>query len=339
MHRLLCTALVFALGWCPVWAADQTAPADLAQLAAAAEALVEQGRLPEAVKAYERVLAAGAGSARVLNRLAGLYLQTDQLEKGAALLRRSLQENPDQAQVCFELAKVFQVSDQPDSALGYALRAQAQEPKSSAIATLIGAIQLQARRPAEAKQAFARALELDPKNPEAHRFLGVYFTEIDSLAAAIAEFRQVARILPDDLEANNNIAFLLARQKKYPEALAAYKKAEILAQDPRVRQAVRANREAIEAMMAGKMRARFIVVDTPARAAEVIAKLKAGEDFAALAARFSKAPNAQDGGDTGFFGPGELMDGFEKAVAGLQAGQTSEPLTLPMGVVIIQRLN
>ncbi|MCC7261554.1 MAG: tetratricopeptide repeat protein [Candidatus Latescibacteria bacterium] len=314
-------------------------PANLVQLAEAAEALANQGRLTEAIAAYEQAMAAGAGSARVLNRLAGLYLQTEQLEKGTLLLRRSLQENPEQAQVCFELAKVFQVTDQPDSAMRYARQAQTLEPQSSAIVTLIGAVHLQAEHPAEAKQAFAQALELDARNPEAHRFLGVYYTERDSLAEAIAEFRQVTRILPDDLEANNNIAFLLARQKQYPEALAAYKKAEMLAQDPRMRQAVRANREAVEAVMAGKMRARFILVDTQARAAEVVAKLKAGEDFAALAARFSKAPNAQVGGDTGFVGPGALMDGFEKAVLGLKTGQTSEPLTLPMGVVIIQRLN
>lgn len=333
--RWICLTVVWLLS------ADQAGAAapDLLSLAAAAEELATQGRLDEAIAAYEQALAAGAGSARVLNRLAGLYLQTGKLAKGMPLLQQSLRENPAQAQVCFELAKVFQVADQPDSAMRYALQARELEPKSSAIMNLIGAVHLQAERPAEAKLAFVKALELDAKNPEAHRFLGVYYTELDSLASAIGEFREVAAILPEDLEAHNNIAFLLARQGRHAEALAAYRKAELLAGEPRLRQAVRANREAVEAVMAGKMRARYIVVDTQARAAEILTKLKAGEEFAGLATKFSKAPNAQDGGDTGFFGPGELAGEFEKAVQGLQVGQTSEPMTLPMGVMIIHRLN
>lgn len=330
LHNLLVALVILAA---------RAGAADLLRLAETAEALADQGRLSEAISAYEQALAVGAGSAKILNRLAGLYLQTEQMEKGGALLRRSLAENPAQAQVCFELAKVFQVLDQPDSALVYARRAQELEPGSSGIAVMVGAIHLQAGHSALAKVAFSHALDLDPQNPEAHRFLGVYYTEGDSLAQAIAEFRRVTELLPEDLEAHNNIAFLLARRGQYPEALAAYQQAESLAKDPRLRQAVRANREAVEAVMGGKMRARYILVDTQARAAEVVAKHKAGEDFAGLAARFSKAPNAQDGGDTGFFSPGELLPDFEKAVQGLQVGQTCAPMVLPMGVVIIHRLN
>jgi tetratricopeptide (TPR) repeat protein len=313
--------------------------ANLLQLVGQAEHLAERGQPQAAIAAYEQALAAGAGSARVLNRLAGLYLQTDQLEKGAALLRRSLKEDPKQAQVCFELAKVYQATGQPDSALPFAQQVLALEPRSSAVYTLIGAVHLQAERSQEARAAFEQALKIDSKNPEAHRFLGVYYTELDSLPQAIAQFRQVAELLPEDLEAHNNIAFLLARQRRYPEALSEYQIAEKLAREPQVKQAVRANREAVEALMAGKMRARYILVDTQARAAEVLDKLKQGEEFAALATRFSKAANAQDGGDTGFFGTGELMDAFEKAVLQLQVGQVSGALSLPLGVVIIQRLN
>lgn len=313
--------------------------ADLVQLVREGEELAAKGELGAAITVYEKALAVGAGSARVLNRLAGLYLQTEELDKGAALLRRSLRENPAQSQVCFELAKIFQIEDQPDSALYYAQRARELEPGSSAIVTLIGTVHLQAQCLAEAKSAFEQALKLDASNPEAHRFLGVYYTELDSLSEAIEHFERVAQLLPEDLEAHNNIAFLLARQQRYAEALTAYDRAEKLARDPRLRQAVRANREAVEALLAGKMRVRYILVDSRARAVEVLEKLKQGEDFSALAARFSKAANAQDGGDTGFFGTGELMDAFEKAVLGLEVGQTSEPLSLPLGVVIIQRLN
>lgn len=333
--RQFCLCLLFFAGISRGYAGE----ADLVQLAQRAEALAAQGQISEAITQYERALAAGAGSARVLNRLAGLYLQVDQLEKGAAILRRSLQENPVQPQVCFELAKVFQATGQPDSAMGYAQQALQLAPQSSAIVTLIGAVHLQAGRPPEAKAAFAQALKLDPHNPEAHRFLGLYYTQEDSLLQAIDHFEEVAKLLPEDLEAHNNIAFLLARQHHYKEALTAYEQAEKLARDPDLMLAIQRNKEAVKAQMAGKMRARYILVETQVQAAEVLQKLKQGEEFAALAARYSKADNAHDGGDTGFFGAGELMESFEKAVLQLSVGQTSDPLSLPMGVVIIQRLN
>ncbi len=316
--------------------ADQT---DLVQLAQRAEELAIQGHLAEAVAQYERALAAGAGSARVLNRLAGLYLQTNQLEKGAMALRRSLQENPVQPQVCFELAKVFQAADQPDSAMRYAQQALQMDPKSSALFTLVGAVHLQAGHYPEAKASFEQALKLDARNPEAHRFLGLYYTQRDSLSQAIGHFQEVAKILPEDLEAHNNIAFLFAREQRYTEALTAYERAEKLARNPELMLAIQRNKAGVKAMMAGKLRARYILVETQVQAAEVLQKLKQGEEFAALAARYSKADNARDGGDTGFFDTGELMDAFEKAVLQLEVGQTSEPLPLPIGVVIVQRLN
>lgn len=313
--------------------------ANMVQLAQQAEELAAKGQVGAAIAEYEKALAAGAGSARVLNRLAGLYLQAEDLEKGAATLRRSLRENPAQPQVCFELAKIFQAKDQPDSAVLYAEQARRLDPKSSAVSTLIGAVHLQAGRFPEARIAFDQALKLDARNPEAHRFLGLYYTELDSLQQAIDHFQQVALIQPEDLEAHNNIAFLLARQHRYTEALSSYEKAEQLARGSGILQAIQRNKEAVKALMAGKMRARFILVETQVQAAEVLQKLKQGEDFATLAARFSKAANAQDGGDTGFFGTGELMEAFEKAVLQLEIGQTSEPVPLPLGVAIIQRLN
>jgi len=303
------------------------------------EALAAQGQVALAIGEYEKALEEGAGSALVLNRLAAFYLQVGELEKANKTLRRSLQENPGQPQVCFELARTFQAIGQPDSALPYAIQARDLAPESSAIHTLVGLLQLEAGQLQETRAALDRALELDPRNPEAHRFLGVYYTRLDSLEPAIAQFQQVARILPEDLEAHNNIGFLLARQQRYDQALEAYERARELARDPELLRAIAINMEAVQAIRAGKMRARYILVDTQAQAREVLQRLQKGEDFEALAAQFSRAANGRDGGDTGFFGPGELLEEFEKAVLQLDKGQISEPLAVPLGVMVIQRLN
>ncbi len=53
-----------------------------------------------------------------------------------------------------------------------------------------------------------------------------------------------------------------------------------------------------------EVRARHILVDSEDKAKEVIAKLKAGGDFAALAKEYSKDPGAAEGGDLGYFSQG-----------------------------------
>jgi parvulin-like peptidyl-prolyl isomerase len=97
--------------------------------------------------------------------------------------------------------------------------------------------------------------------------------------------------------------------------------------------------ESVRAIIDGKMRARYILVKTETAARDLHQRLHAGEEFAPLAQQFSLAPNAQDGGDLGFFGPGELLPVFEEAVVQLAIGGLSEVLSIPMGYVIIQRLN
>ena len=87
------------------------------------------------------------------------------------------------------------------------------------------------------------------------------------------------------------------------------------------------------------MRARYILVDRLAEAKDLLSRIEGGEEFDELARRFSVAPNAEDGGDLGFFGPGELLAPFEQAVLQLEVGEVSQIVEVPMGLVIIQRMN
>ena len=70
-------------------------------------------------------------------------------------------------------------------------------------------------------------------------------------------------------------------------------------------------------------------------ALEVLAQLREGGDFIALAARHND-DRASEGGRLGCFGRGEMVDAFEAAAFSLPIGQYSEPVRTPFGYHIIR---
>ncbi len=86
-----------------------------------------------------------------------------------------------------------------------------------------------------------------------------------------------------------------------------------------------------------QIHARHILVADEKTALLVESKLKAGEKFDALAAKYSVDPGSKDkGGDLGFFGKGQMVPVFEKAAFALQPNQISAPVKSPFGYHIIQ---
>ena len=300
---------------------------------------MEQGRLQLAVTEYEKALAAGAGSAPFMNRISALYMQTGQFPKALKTLRASLREEPGQLVLYSRIGEVHLAMGQLDSAIASVDYARKIMPGNSAVHSALAFFLLKAKRVVRAKAHLDTALSLDKDNPEAHRLLGFYNAQSDSVERAIYHYNKLAELVPGDVEGFNNIAFLHSQQQRYLPALEYYKKAQERASDPYISQAISDNMEAVRAIIDGKMRARYILIKTETAARNIHQRLSAGEDFSLLAQQFSLAPNAQDGGDLGFFGPGELLPVFEEAVVQLSEGEVSDVLSIPQGFVIIQRLN
>lgn len=94
-----------------------------------------------------------------------------------------------------------------------------------------------------------------------------------------------------------------------------------------------------------QVRARHILIksiegkdDTEARkkAEAILARVKAGEDFAKLAKEVSDDPaSAAEGGDLGFFGRGQMVPEFERVAFALEPGKTSDLVRSPFGFHII----
>ncbi|RST86132.1 peptidylprolyl isomerase [Aquibium carbonis] len=86
-----------------------------------------------------------------------------------------------------------------------------------------------------------------------------------------------------------------------------------------------------------EIRARHILVATKEEAEAIITELDAGGDFEAIAKEKSTDGAAAQGGDLGFFGPGQMVPTFEQAAFALEVGQFSkEPVQTQFGFHVIK---
>ena len=91
--------------------------------------------------------------------------------------------------------------------------------------------------------------------------------------------------------------------------------------------------------IAEQAHARHILVETEEEANNVIERLEAGEDFAALAAELSKDPgSAANGGDLGFVPKGSFVPAVDEAAFTLPVGEISQPIETQFGWHIIEVL-
>jgi parvulin-like peptidyl-prolyl isomerase len=85
-----------------------------------------------------------------------------------------------------------------------------------------------------------------------------------------------------------------------------------------------------------QVKASHILVETEETAKEVLDKLNNEADFAELAKEYSTGPSAEEGGDLGYFGKGDMVAEFAEAAFNLELDQISQPVKTQFGYHIIK---
>ena len=84
-------------------------------------------------------------------------------------------------------------------------------------------------------------------------------------------------------------------------------------------------------------KARHILLKTEEEAKTVIAELDSGSKFNELAKKKSTGPSAKDGGDLGWFNPGQMVPPFSQAVSQMKKGDyTKTPVKTQFGWHVIK---
>jgi peptidyl-prolyl cis-trans isomerase C len=88
-----------------------------------------------------------------------------------------------------------------------------------------------------------------------------------------------------------------------------------------------------------QIRASHILVETLEQAVALRGQVTTGghESFAQVAKDHSKCPSKANGGDLGFFGPGQMVKPFEDAAMATPVGSVSQPVQTQFGWHLIQR--
>ena len=88
--------------------------------------------------------------------------------------------------------------------------------------------------------------------------------------------------------------------------------------------------------MTQQARASHILVKTEDQAKQIMKRLADGEEFAAVARRFSSCPSGKNGGDLGWFGKGMMVPEFEKAAFEEEVGKVVGPVKTQFGYHVIK---
>ena len=85
-----------------------------------------------------------------------------------------------------------------------------------------------------------------------------------------------------------------------------------------------------------KATARHILVPTEEECNTLKAEIEGGAKFEDVAAKHSKCPSGQNGGDLGEFGPGQMVPEFDKAVFSGNVGEVQGPVQTQFGYHLLE---
>jgi tetratricopeptide (TPR) repeat protein len=156
-----------------------------------AEVLEAQGKVPEAIAEYRKVLAMDPGLAGIHYRLGRLLLAGERdsatLEAARQEFEAELQANPSDPSSEYELGEMARTARVWDEALEHFGRALRSEPNFPAALVGLGRTLVSAGRAPEAVEPLEKAVRLEPDDPVAHYQLSFAYRRVGREAEAQKE--------------------------------------------------------------------------------------------------------------------------------------------------------
>ena len=199
--------------------------AEFEALVALAQREHSAGRLPEAIEAYQKIIALRPGLAEAYNNLGSVLQSRGQLDDAVAQFERATVLKPQLFQAHNCLGDIFFRQGKLDQAVARYRQVLALRPDCAEVYSNLGAIMGQLGNFAVAAALCERALALKPSLFQAHNNLGKILRKLGKLDQAVAHCRHAIALRPGYAEAYHNLGDALKQQGKLDEATVEFERA------------------------------------------------------------------------------------------------------------------
>ncbi|GAB4370538.1 MAG: hypothetical protein Kow00121_11320 [Elainellaceae cyanobacterium] len=191
------------------------------------------GRFEEAMDWHTKALQAPTNRADLFASLGKLYAQQQAWTEAIAAYQQALSLQPDHSGAYWSLANIY--LQQGERAKELECRWQALRLKPSWATPQhylhLGNVLMASKRLEDATTCYRLALQVKPNFLEAQHNLAVVLAQRGAVAEAIAQYRQTLETHPDHSESYFGLGKLFAQQRNELEAIAAYRRAVELKPD------------------------------------------------------------------------------------------------------------
>ena len=188
-------------------------------------ALEQQGKNDEATANYLKALQIDPDYAVAHNNLGVVLARTGEFDKAIAHYYHALNLKPEWVEVYNNLGNAFLMQGRFDQAIFYYSETLRQKPDYGDAHNNLAIALANKGRFAEALEHYYAALQRKPNSAETHNNLAVALLHLGKVQAATRHYNEAIDLSPNYAEAHNNLGNLLLEQNKLDEAMSSFVKA------------------------------------------------------------------------------------------------------------------
>ena len=187
--------------------------------------LHNEGKVPEADRLYQFILAVMPTHYDSLFRLGTLRARANQMDDAVRLFGRAVAVKPRSADALGGLGLALASLDRHDESLACYEKALSIDPELAWVLNALGTALHKSGRDEQAIARFERAIAIQPDYADAHFNLANVLQRRDRLTEALMHYGKVLAVQPRNYAAHNNLATVLQKLGRFDDAIKLYRHA------------------------------------------------------------------------------------------------------------------